>query len=219
MGEPTRPQLPMRLPTTQSTSEDDRSRPMCRRGSRRPPSPRSFGVAITPSEFRKTARTFARDQRTKTIADQRSTLLRAGHPLRRCHQLLIEIDCRTHVSTSSDASMVHHMMHIPVTCASNCNVDYFERHFTASPRHSVLFQQLCFQLTLLFSSHAIFTTASAPSFPASTFIFCFAASTDGEEPTWRAQEIPVTSLRISNSRVGFASTSSTAAAARRIVGS
>src|SRR3954451_2865215 len=113
MGEPTRPRLPMRLPAAQSTSEDDRSTPMCRRGSRRPPSPRSFGVGITSSEFRETARAFACDQRTQSIVDQGSTFLRPGHPLRRFDQLFIEINCRTHVSTSSDASIVHHMMHIP----------------------------------------------------------------------------------------------------------
>jgi hypothetical protein len=46
--------------------------------------------------------------------DQGGPFLRPRHSLRRFDQLLIEIDCRTHVSTSRDASMAHHMMHIPI---------------------------------------------------------------------------------------------------------
>jgi hypothetical protein len=50
--------------------------------------------------------------------DQGGTFLRPCHPLRRFDQLLIEIDCRTHVNTS-DASRIHHMMHIPVSAGGS----------------------------------------------------------------------------------------------------
>src|SRR5258706_15600060 len=115
MGEPARPRLPARPRAAQSKSEDDRSRRTYQRGSRGATSPRSFGVGITSSELCETPSTFPCDQRAKTIMDQGSTFLRPRHPLRGFDQLFVEIDCRTHVSTSSDASIVHHVMHIPFT--------------------------------------------------------------------------------------------------------